>query len=97
MKPLLFVLLLITLVMGAGAYLQFNPVILIFAILGIGIYWLCRSAPALPPMNLHPWGSSGHGIYFDRDDQLVEGREPETTYNVNDGAPRDAGGDQAKR
>jgi len=41
------------------------------------------------------WGH-GHGIYFDRDDNLVQGREPDTTYDVNDGAPRD-GGDQTKR
>ena len=95
MKPLLAVVVLIALVMAAGAYLQFNPVLLIFAILGLGIYWLSRGSPALPPVNPRPWGSSGQGIYFDRDDQLVQGREPETTYDVNAGAPRDA--DQAKR
>ncbi len=95
MKLLLAVFLLIVLAMVAGTYLGFNPILLIFAILGLGLYLVARGAPALQWREGPYWGH-GRGIYFDRDDNLVQGREPDTTYDVNDGAPRDDG-DQSKR
>ena len=71
MRLLISVVLLIGLALVAGAMLHFNPVILIFAILGFGIFMLGREdAPDLPPGNQTHWGS-GHGIYFDRDDVWV--------------------------
>ena len=89
------VMLLILAAIAAGAYFHFSPIIPIFALLGLGIYGVCRGAPALTWRDGSVWGH-GHGIYFDRDDNLVQGREPDTTYDVNDGAPRD-GGDRTKR
>ena len=73
-KLLASVALLIAAAMIAGAYLQFNPAILIFAILGFGCYMVTRIGGPLPPDGTTHWGT-GHGIYFDRDDVWVTGRD----------------------
>jgi hypothetical protein len=85
---------LIAAVLVAAPYFNFNPILPVFVLLGLGIYGVCRRAPALTLREGPSWGY-GEGIYFDRDDVLVEGREPDTTYNVNDGAPRES--DRSKR
>ena len=41
------VMLLILAAIAAGAYFHFSPIIPIFALLGLGIYGVCRGAPAL--------------------------------------------------
>ncbi len=47
-----------------GVYLRFNPVILIFVILGFGIYMVGRiRGPLLPDDAPVVWGS-GHGVYL---------------------------------
>ena len=93
MKLLLGVVALIGLAMAAGAYFLFNPVLLIFAILGVGFYLLCRTeTPKMPLEGEGHWGG-GQGIHFDRDDVWVEGGGRRTTYDVNDGAPRRQDGD----
>jgi hypothetical protein len=76
-KLLIAVMLLIAAALVGGAYLHFNPGILILVILGFGIFMVGRiGGPTLPPgsnRSTH-WGS-GHGIYFDRDDVWVTGSE----------------------
>jgi len=94
MKIVFTVIGLIAAVLVAAPYFNFNPILPIFALLGLGIYGVYRRAPALTWREGPSWGH-GEGIYFNRDDVLVEGREPDTTYNVNDGAPRES--DRSKR
>lgn len=75
MKLLISVVLLIALALVAGSALQFNPVIVIFVILGFGIFMVGRwDTPDLPPGNQTHWGS-GQGIYFGRDDVWVSGSD----------------------
>jgi hypothetical protein len=79
----------------AAPYFDFNPILPVFALLGLGLYGVCRGAPPLVwregPTSVH-----GAGIYVDRNDNLVLGRERDTVYDVNDGAGREKG-DRAKR
>jgi hypothetical protein len=62
LKLLGAVILLIAAAMIAGVYFEFNPVILIFVILGFGLYGVTRiGGPALPagsPLT----GGGGYGI-----------------------------------
>jgi hypothetical protein len=63
-KLLLAVVASIIAAMIAGAYFGFNPVILIFAILGLGVYMVGRiGGPALPKGSYVP-GTPGYGIYL---------------------------------
>jgi hypothetical protein len=63
MKVLVAVIALIAVAMVAGVYFHFNPVILIFLILGFGLYMVTRiGGPQLPADAPIVWGS-GHGIY----------------------------------
>src|SRR5262245_30110258 len=88
MKILVIVIALIVLAMAAGAYFLINPIILIFAILGVGLSMLGRTEqPKMPLEGESHWGG-GQGIYFDRDDVWVQGSERKPTYDVNDGARR---------
>jgi hypothetical protein len=82
---LVLVIVPIGLALVAGGYLGFNPALMIFAILGFGIYTVgCIGGPALPSggKGIH-WGS-GHGIYFDRDDVWVSGSDTEDVGGSND-------------
>jgi hypothetical protein len=64
MKLLLAVVVLIAATMVAGAYFNFNPVILIFLILAFWVYMVGRiGGPPLPADAPIVWGS-GHGIYM---------------------------------
>ena len=84
-KLLVLVIVLIGLGLVAGAYLGFNPALMIFAILGLGIYMVGRiGGPALPSggKGIH-WGS-GRGIYFDRGDVRVSGSDTEDVGGSND-------------
>lgn len=65
MLRLLFaVIALIAAAMIAGAYFNFNPVILIFLILGFGLYGVTRiGGPLLPGDTPIIWGG-GHGAYM---------------------------------
>jgi hypothetical protein len=65
MLRLLFaVIALIAAAMIAGVYLNFNPVILIFLILGFGHYGVTRiGGPLLPGDAPIIWGG-GHGVYM---------------------------------
>ena len=57
MKILLIVLALIGLAMAAGAYFLINPVLLIFIILGVGLYMLGRTEePRMPLEDEGHWG-----------------------------------------
>ena len=63
-KLLLAVITSIIAAMIAGAYFHFNPVILIFAILGFGVYMVGRiGGPALPKGSYVP-GTPGYGIHM---------------------------------
>jgi hypothetical protein len=63
-KLLLAVVASIIAAMIAGAYFGFNPVILIFAILGLGVYMVGRiGGPALPNGSYVP-STPGYGIYL---------------------------------
>jgi hypothetical protein len=63
-KLLLAVIALIAAAMVAGVYFDFNPVILIFIILGFGVYMVGRiGGPLLPADAPVVWGA-GHGIYM---------------------------------
>lgn len=85
MKILVTVVVLIALVMAAGAYFHLNPVILIFIILGAGLVMLGRSeGPGLPPGRSGHWGS-GYGIYFDRDDVWVQGSDSDENRRSDSG------------
>ena len=69
-RLLLAVIALIALALVAGAWLGFNPAILIFAVLGFGIYMVGRiGGPPLPVINP------------DRDDQLIREGAPEGLYD----------------
>jgi len=74
-------------VLIAAPYFGFNPVLPFVVLLAVGIYGVCRGAPALSWREGGHWGS-GHGIYFDHDDNWVSGRDSDAPYNVNDGASR---------
>jgi hypothetical protein len=68
LKVLLAVIVAIAAAMVAGIYFSFNPAILIFAVLGVGLYLLGRiGGPVLPGHTL--WGS-GHGIYMSSRDYV---------------------------
>jgi hypothetical protein len=70
LKVLLAVIVAIAAAMVAGVYFSFNPAILIFGILGVGIYMAGRiGEPALP--DHIPWGS-GHGIYMSSRDYVED-------------------------
>ncbi len=63
-KILLAVIALIAAAMVAGVYCSFNPAILIFLVLGFGLYMVTRiGGPALPADAPVMW-DSGHGIYL---------------------------------
>jgi hypothetical protein len=63
-KLLLAVVASIIAAMVAGAYFGFNPVILIFAILGFGVYMVGRiGGPALPDGS-YVASTPGYGIYI---------------------------------
>jgi len=94
MKIVFAAIVLIAAVLIAAPLYGFNPVLPVFALLGLGIYGVCRGAPTLTWREGMSWGH-GMGIYFDRDDNLVQGRDPDTPYDENDGAPRD--GEHGKR
>jgi len=64
MKLLFGVIALIAAAMVAGVYFSFNPVILIFVILGFGLYMVGRiGGPLLPEDAPVVWGS-GHCVYL---------------------------------
>jgi hypothetical protein len=88
-KLLLAVMVLIALALVAGVYLGFNPAILIFAILGFGIYKVGDiGGPALPTGGASSHWGSGHGIYFDRDDVWVTGSDSKDAGGSDDDSPR---------
>jgi hypothetical protein len=79
-KLLLAVIALIIAAMIAGAYFGFNPVILIFAILGFGVCMVGRiGGPALPKGSyISP---ASHGVYmrgrdYVQDDGSPDGEDP---------------------
>jgi hypothetical protein len=87
-RLLIVVALLIAGVIAAGAYLDFNPVCFVFAILGFGIFMVGRiGGPALPEGRSTHWGS-GHGIYFDSCDVWVTGQNADDERHFRDGMPR---------
>ncbi len=96
MKIALAAIVLIAAVLIAAPYFDFNPILPLFALLGLGIYGLCRGAPMLSWRRGGGFSVFGHGVYVDRDDVWVAGQETEATYNVNDGAARSQS-DQTKR
>jgi hypothetical protein len=64
LRLLLAVIVLIAAAMIAGVYLRFNPVILIFVILGFGLYRVTRiGGPTLPADAPIIWGG-GHGVFM---------------------------------
>jgi len=74
-KILFAVLVLIAAALVGGVYLNFNPAIPIFVILGVGIFLLGRfarrDAPQLPPGTQVTWGA-GSGVYL-RGQDFVSG------------------------
>jgi hypothetical protein len=72
MKVLVAVIALIAAAMVAGVYFDFNPVILIFLILGIGMYMVSRVGGPLLPADAPIMWSSGHGIYMRAKDYAPE-------------------------
>ena len=87
MKLLFAVIALIAAAMVAGVYFNFNPVILIFLILGFGLYMVTRiGGPLLPADAPVVWGS-GHGIY-------MRGRDyaPDNDTSCGGEDPREGGG-----
>jgi hypothetical protein len=83
MLRLLFaVIALIAAVMIAGAYFQFNPVILIFVILGFGLYGVTRIGGPSLPADAPVAGGGGYGIYMHgkdyapNDDTTCGGADP---------------------
>jgi hypothetical protein len=95
MKITFAAIVLIAAVLIAAPYFDFNPILPLFALIGLGLYGVGRDAPALS------WGKGGgfsvfgHGVYADRNDVWVVGQESDATYDVNDGAGRSQG-DQTK-
>jgi hypothetical protein len=87
MKIAFIALALIVVVLVLGPHFRLNPILPILALLGLGLYGVTRDAPVLTWRKGNFWGH-GLGIYFDRDDKMVEGLESDTVYNNNDGAPR---------
>ena len=79
-KLLFAVVLLIIAALVAGAYLDFNPTIPIFIILGFGIYGVGRiGGPALPKGAYIPWRVSGvymRGRDYVQDDDAQSGEDP---------------------
>jgi hypothetical protein len=88
LKTTIAALVMIVVVLIIGPHFHLNPILPIFVLLGVGIYGMYRDEPrALTWRKGNVWGH-GLGVYFDRDDGLVQGRESNTVYDVNDGAPR---------
>src|SRR5262249_5977759 len=67
LKLLTAVILLIIGAVVAGAYFDFNPALLIFVILGFGIYMVGRSGPRLPEGTHVSFGDT-YGVYLHRQD-----------------------------
>lgn len=81
MKILLTVFVLIVAAIAAGTYFQFNAVILIFIILGFGLYMVVRSGgPQLPEGAASSWGGPGQGPYF----KVYFRRKPDETCGGED-------------
>jgi hypothetical protein len=68
LKLLVAVILAVAAAMVAGVYFSFNPAILIFGILGVGLYMVGRIGGPVMPEHI-PWGS-GQGIYMSRRDYV---------------------------
>jgi hypothetical protein len=81
LKVLFTVLALVAVAMAAGVHFRFNPAILIFVILGFGIYMVARiGGPPLPKGGYVPWGA-GRGIYmrgrdYVQDEDADSGEDP---------------------
>jgi hypothetical protein len=67
LKLLTAVILLIIGAVVAGAYFNFNPALLIFVILGFGIYMVGRNGQQLPE-GAHVSFGDTYGVYLDRQD-----------------------------
>jgi hypothetical protein len=80
MKLLLAVVFSIIAVMVAGAYFDFNPVLLIFVILGFGVYMVGRiGGPDLPKGAYIPFRVGGiymRGRDYVQDDDAQSGEDP---------------------
>jgi hypothetical protein len=88
LKLLMVIVLLVAGVIALGAYLDFDPVIFVFAILGFGIFMVGRmGGPELPEGPSTHWGS-GQGIYFDSRDVWVTGQNADDGRHFKDGMPR---------
>ena len=88
LKVLLAVILSIALAMAAGVYFDFNPVLIIFAILGVGIFLVGRiGGPALPADNR--FFGLGYGVYTDANDVWIKGdtRPGGEDYDSESGSP----------
>ncbi len=80
MKLLLAVFALVVAAIALGIHFHFNAVILIFIILGFGIFMVGRDGgPALPKGAYVPWRTGGidiHGRDYVQDDDPQSGEDP---------------------
>jgi hypothetical protein len=84
-KPLMAVVLLISATLIAGAYFNFNPVMLIFVILGFGMYMVGRLGGPMLPKDSYISGVSGHGVYFRARDYVPPDTDSHSGGDLRDG------------
>jgi hypothetical protein len=83
-RVVLAVIVLIAAAMAAGVYFNFNAAILIFIVLGFGLYMGTRiGGPQWPKGAYIPWGA-GHGIYM-RGRDYVQDDDPESGEDQREG------------
>jgi hypothetical protein len=85
LKLLALVVGLIMAAMVAGAYWHFNPAILIFPILGFGIYMVGRIGGPLLPPETHFGPSGGYGIYLEQGDFVRPDPDSHSGGHLRDG------------
>ena len=91
-KLLLTVILLIAATLAAGAYFNFNPAILIFVILGFGVYMVGRiGGPSFPEGTHVSWGD-GYGVYLRGQDFVPADEDSHSGGNYRDGVDPNDGG-----
>jgi hypothetical protein len=85
MRILLAVILLILCALAAGTYFDFNPTILIFVILGFGIYMVHRIGGPQFPEGTHVSFGDTYGVYVHRADFVPPDTDSHSGGTLRDG------------
>jgi hypothetical protein len=82
-RLLIAIIVLIAAAIAAGIYFDFNAAILIFLIVGVGIYILTRIGGPPSPKGVHVSWVAGHGVHVRRRDYVQD--DPDSGENQHEG------------